>query len=70
MSALPPNDLAWQIGKTAASIKFVNDMEAWIAAHPNEKEEFVWELRQHIKGVKEGKFVFNDFVDVFKFWTK
>lgn len=70
MSAQPPHSEAWQIGKTAASIRFVKDAESWIIANPNENAGFVLEFMKQIRDVKEGKIIFNDFVDISTFWSK
>lgn len=34
MGAMPPSDSSWQIGKTAATIRFVQDAMAYIADKP------------------------------------
>ena len=48
---LPP-DLEWQIGKTAASIKFVNDALEYIANCSNNDE--IERLKNAMQAVKDG----------------
>lgn len=76
--AMPPPQFAWQIGKTAASIRFVNEAEAYLASLPQAKFAFDTEndmttrhdaLRAQIADLKSGKEVLKSFtsVEVFLF---
>lgn len=53
MGALPRPDLAWQMGKTAASIGFVRDAENMIE----------W-LQERVEEIKKGELVLYDEVDI------
>lgn len=60
--ANPPPDLAWQVGKTAASIRFVNDAQAWIAARFGAEADRK-KLQEAIAEVKEGSRVIEDWTE-------
>lgn len=53
---LPPN-LEWQVGKTVASIDFVNRIEQFIKDNPQHKN--VEMLRKLMQQVIEGTVIFN-----------
>ena len=56
LGALPPPEFTWQIGKTIASIDFVNDVTKFIQenpSHPNVKN-----LEKLVQQVKEGTMIF------------
>lgn len=53
LGAVPPPDFAWQVGKTAASISFVNQAQTAMA-----------KLAEEIDLVKRGQWVLADYVDV------
>ena len=51
--ALPPPGMEWQIGKTAASIRFVNDTERFLETYRDtDKAEL---LREAVRQVKNGE---------------
>lgn len=56
--ALPPPGAAWQIGKTAASISFVNNAEAFLKTCQEEEKAEI--LRSAIQKVKDGSLVLQD----------
>ncbi len=49
--ALPPDDFAWQIGKTAGSLRFVRDAERYLEGATEEERK---KLRKAIARVKAG----------------
>lgn len=50
LGALPPENFAWQIGKTANTIKFVKEAEEYLSHTPNQKlEEAVIEFKTQPK---------------------
>lgn len=58
--ALPPSGMEWQIGKTAASISFVNDAERFISTcQDTSKMEL---LREAIQKVKNGELVLQNWL--------
>ena len=51
----PPKEFEWEIGKTAASIAFVNDTERFLeTCHDKDRIEL---LREAMRQIKEGKLV-------------
>ena len=56
---VPPPDLNWQIGKTIASIQFVNDAERFIKDNSQRNEVIM--LQEVIQRIKEGKEIFKSF---------
>lgn len=58
--ALPPPSLEWQLGKTAASILFVNDAEIFISTCQDEKK--IELLHAAIKDVKSGQLVLREWL--------
>lgn len=59
--ALPPPDFAWQIGKNAASIIFVNKAEVFIENGKNPV------LAAFVKSIKEGAVTINEFLEPAQF---
>ncbi len=58
--ALPPPGMEWQIGKTAASIRFVNDTERFLeTCQDTHKAEL---LREAIRQVKNGGLVLSSWI--------
>jgi LmbE family N-acetylglucosaminyl deacetylase len=55
--ALPPDTCAWQLGKTAGSIQFVNYAERCIASFTDEKIKAA--LQRAVDRVKSGELVVN-----------
>lgn len=68
VGALPPSGFEWQIGKTAASISFVNDAERYITACSNADE--IELLKKVVQDVKEGKRVLDQWLTVEEFLAK
>lgn len=63
--ALPPPEIEWQIGKTVASILYVQNTEAFLASLPKAKFSFDIEaqhelLRVRVAKVKEGVVILGD----------
>ncbi len=58
--ALPPPESAWQIGKTAASIAFVNDALRYVATCIDTEE--IAKLQTAIADIKIGKTVLTDWL--------
>jgi len=58
--ALPPPGMEWQIGKTAASISFVNDADRFLATCQDEQQSRV--LRDVIQKVKDGSLVLQEWL--------
>lgn len=58
--ALPPPGLEWQIGKTAASIDFVNSAEVFLQTCQDEKKAD--SLLKAIQKVKDGSLVLQDWL--------
>lgn len=53
--AVPPQDLGWQIGKTAASITFVGEAETYVGT-PEDKAR----LDAYVAKIKSGKVVLHN----------
>jgi hypothetical protein len=66
--ALPPPGVEWQIGKTAASISFVNDAERYIVGCNNADE--IERLKKAAQEVKEGKRVLDQWLTVEEFLAR
>ncbi len=60
--ALPPKDLEWQVGKTVASINFVNDAEKYLENCGDEPIRM--NLEAEIKAIKNGTKVLDKFLTV------
>ena len=60
--ALPPPGFEWQIGKTAASITFVGDAEAFLETCLDAKKVDL--LRQAIDKIKDGSLVLENWLTV------
>lgn len=58
--ALPPSDLAWQIGKTAASIAFVSNAEYFISN--SEDQDKINLLRKAVDQIKSGELVIQNWL--------
>lgn len=58
--AMPPPGLAWQIGKTAASIAFVNSAEAFLETCQDANKVAL--LRQAIERVKNSSLVLTNWL--------
>ena len=72
--ALPPPGMEWQIGKTATSMLYVKNTEAYLASLPQAKFSFDIEarhelLRTRIARVKSGELVLEWFSDTELFFT-
>lgn len=67
--ALPPPGVEWQIGKTAASISFVNDAERYIAKRSNLLDE-IKQLKKAIQEIKKGKRVLDQRLTVEDFLAR
>jgi hypothetical protein len=63
--AIPPASAQWQIGKTAASISFVQEAERYIGSCKNRKETA--RLKKEIRAIKNGTRVLNDWMTVEQF---
>lgn len=63
--ALPPEDKVWQIGKTAASIRFVGDAEKYLVEHDGETG--LDGLKSAVEDVKNGTLVLQDWTTVEEF---
>jgi hypothetical protein len=61
--ANPPPGVEWQLGKTAASIRFVNDAENFIASG-NASEDDIQLLREAVSAVRSGERVLTQWVNV------
>lgn len=59
LGALPPPGLEWQMGKTAASITFVNKTEAYIASESHRLSR----LRELVEKVKAGNIVVTEWIE-------
>lgn len=58
--ALPPPGMEWQIGKTAASIRFVNDTERFLeTCQDTDKAEL---LRGVVRRIKNGELVLSNWL--------
>ena len=55
LGALPPLGAQWQMGKTAASISFVIDVEKFLAACQDKKK--ITQLKEAIQRVKNGQWI-------------
>jgi len=66
--ALPPPGAQWEIGKTAASISFVNDAERYIAYCDNAVE--IERLKKAVEEVKEGRRVLNQWLTAEEFLAR
>ena len=60
LGALPPPGAAWQVGKTAASISFVNDAEKFLATCQHEKKAQL--LLEATRRVRSGEWVLKDWL--------
>lgn len=60
--ALPPDQFGWQMGKTAASISFVNDAVYTLTNDPSHKYQDL--IIRLISLVKEGTLVIEDWLTV------
>jgi hypothetical protein len=60
--AMPPSGFGWQIGKTAASIRFVADAEQFLASCSNSAQAAI--LRTAVRDIKDGRKVLNEFQTV------
>lgn len=58
--ALPPADMEWQIGKTAASISFVAGAEQYLAAGTNTAD--AEELEKAVLDIKSGTLVLTEWL--------
>ena len=58
--ALPPPGAAWQAGKTAASISFVNDAQKYLATCQDEKKAQL--LLEATRRVRNGEWVLKDWL--------
>ncbi len=58
MGALPPPGTEWQMGKTAASISFVNDTQRFIVQNP--QHQGIKQLQEAIANVKSGTLVLSE----------
>ena len=63
-----PDKFKWQIGKTAASVVFVNRAEEYLAACQDGKKEAL--VRELIRKIKAHELVFFVFVDDFEGFLK
>ena len=63
--AIPPPNVAWQDGKTAASISFVKDAEEYIKKYKFLDE--IVSLKLVVKQIKVGKIVLNDWLTIEEF---
>ena len=60
LGALSPPGAAWQAGKTAASISFVNDAEKFLATCQDEKKAQL--LLEATRRVRSGEWVLEDWL--------
>jgi hypothetical protein len=67
MAALPPTELAWQIGKTAATIAFVNEASAYLVGQPRVSPVIM--LGRYIEDLKSGKKVLTEFLTVEEYFN-
>lgn len=58
--ASPPADKAWQLGKTAATIRFVDDAERALAGGTEMEEREKHVLRTLMQALKDGDAVLQD----------
>jgi hypothetical protein len=65
----PPNEFRWQIGKTAATIKFVNDAENYINKY-SLCAKSINVLNDYIKQLKDGREILMEWYTVEEFLTK
>ncbi|MEK7603541.1 MAG: hypothetical protein AAB461_00260 [Patescibacteria group bacterium] len=66
--ALPPPGIEWQIGKTAASISFVGNAEAFLKTCRDEQKSRL--LSEVIKKVKGGSVVLQEWLAVEEYLDK
>jgi len=66
--ALPPPGAQWEIGKTAASISFVNDAERYIANCSNADQAD--RLKKAVQEVKEGTKVLDQWLTAEEFLAR
>lgn len=70
--ALPPKSVLWQLGKTPASIRFVNDAEELAAQSNSDIDRCL--LREAVENIKTGDLVLINFKDPSRFleewWEK
>lgn len=59
--AVPPDDLAWMVGKTRASIDFVHEAERWLKEKRGTKGDRV-QLKNAIARLKAGTLSFDHIV--------
>lgn len=59
--ALPPPDCAWQVGKTAATIQFVQGFDKYLRGQKGRNEYHI--LEKLVTMAKEGTLVLTDHVD-------
>jgi len=64
--ALPPKNMAWQMGKTAGSVAFVSLAEHAIE-HGFLPDREIPNIREKIARVKDGDLVLTDFKDAERF---
>ncbi len=65
MGAMAPPGFEWQEGKTAATIRFVNEAEAYLMAQP--KVSPIRALEAYVKNLKNGTEVLNEWLTVKEF---
>ncbi len=65
--ANPPGHFAWQTGKTAASIRFVNQATLYLQANYGTHNEQTDKVEKEIELIKNGNKVLTEFVEIEEF---
>ena len=68
LGALPPPGMAWQMGKTAASITFVRNAELFLETCQDEEKSRL--LREAIQKVKDGSIVLQEWLTAEEYLNK
>lgn len=55
MSSFPPTGKEWMEGKTAATVRFVEEAEAALETRADLDEGEVYQLQTHVEMLKEGQ---------------
>lgn len=66
--ALPPPNMAWQMGKTAASIRFVGDAQRYLESCQDEEQR--QRLEEAIDKVRKGELVMDNWTTPKQFLAK
>ena len=62
--AFPPPGKEWMIGKTLASVRFVDEAEAALATRDDIDEREKYVLRTLVQAMKDGQAILQDFESV------